>query len=64
MDISFSMQVTYLKFYGYLKNIAVEGTVSQIFYIGLSLFSINSRKNIQKKKKKLPVFGHKIKTRI
>ena len=37
----------------YIKNIAVEGNVSQIFDIGPGLFSIKSRKNIQKKKKKI-----------
>ena len=45
-----------MKFYIHIKNIAVEGTVSQIFYMGPGFFPIKSRKNIQKINKKLPVF--------
>ena len=33
-----------------MKNIAVERKLSQIFDIGLGLFSTKSRKNIQKYK--------------
>ena len=53
MDISIIID---LKFYIHIKNIAVEGTVSQIFDIGPGLFSIKSRKNIQKNKEKVTSF--------
>ena len=39
MDIFLIMQVTNLKSYIYIKNIGVEGIVSQIFNIGPGLFS-------------------------
>ena len=42
-----------------VENIVAEGTVSQNFYEGLGSFSVKFRKNIQRKKK-LPVFCHKI----
>ena len=46
------MSVTNLRFYIYIyiKNITIEGTVSQNFDIGLGLFSMKSRKYIQKSK--------------
>ena len=44
MDISLIMYDSHLKLYIYIENIALEGTVSQIFYIGSGSFSINSRK--------------------
>ena len=50
------MQVTNLKFYIHIKNIAVEGTVSRIFDIGPSFFSRKSRKKYVKDKKKVSRF--------
>ena len=40
VDIFLIMQDPTFKFYIHIKNITVEGTVSQIFYIGPGLFSI------------------------
>ena len=48
VDISLIMYDPHLKLYICIENIALEGTVSQICYIGPGSFSINSRKNIQK----------------
>ena len=48
VDISLSMRDPHLKLYMSIKNIALEGTVSQIFYIVPGSFSINYRQNIQK----------------
>ena len=42
MDISLIMHDPYLKLYKCIKDIAVEGKVSQIFDIGPGLFSIKS----------------------
>ena len=57
MDISINIQVTNLKYYIHIKNIAVEGIVSQIVDIGPGLFSIKSKKKYSKKiNKKLPIF--------
>ena len=65
VDISLTMQDPNFKLYIFIKNIAVEGTVSQIFDTGPSSFYKKKlEKNIQQKKKKLPVFWHKIKTKI
>ena len=50
------MQVTNLKSFIHIENIAVEGTVSQIFDIGPGFFSRKSRKI----NKKLSVFLDKI----
>ena len=44
LDISITMQDPIFKFYSSIKNITVEGTVSQIFDIGPGSFSIKSRK--------------------
>ena len=49
MDISFNMRDLNLKLYTCIKNIAVEGTVSDFFYIGHGMFSVKSRENILKK---------------
>ena len=38
-----------LKFSICVENIAAEGTVSQIFYIGPGSFSVKFRKNIKRK---------------
>ena len=40
VDIFLTMQDPTLKFYIHIENINVEGTVSQIFYIGPGSFSI------------------------
>ena len=54
-----------LKLKIYIKNIVVEGTVSQIFNRDPgSFFFIKYRKKYSiKKKKKLPVFCHQTKTK-
>ena len=41
----------------------MEGTVSQIFYLGLSLNFMKSRKIFIKNNKNLRVFCHKMKTK-
>ena len=64
VHISLNIYIIYLKLLVLMKNIAIEETVSQIFYIRPHLYFIKCRKNIQKITKKLPVFLHKIKTRI
>ena len=48
VDISLIMKVTDLKFYKRNNDIAIKGTVSQIFDKGPGLFSIKFRKNIRK----------------
>ena len=48
VDISLIMHDSHLKLYICIENIAVEGTVSQIFDNGPSSFSIKFRKDIQK----------------
>ena len=40
IDISFNIQVTEMKFCTGVNNIHIEGTVSQIFDIGLSFYFI------------------------
>ena len=40
VNISLSMHDPHLKCYMYIENTAVEGTVSQIFYVSSSSFSI------------------------
>ena len=47
---SLNMEVRNLKSYIHIKNIAVEGNVSQISYIGPGFISRKSRKNIRKNK--------------
>ena len=49
MDISLVMQAPYLKLYICIVNVADEGTVSQILYIGPCSFSITFRKKYSKK---------------
>ena len=49
VDISLIMHDTHLKLYICIRNIAVEGTVSQIFYEGPGSFSIKSRWKYSKK---------------
>ena len=64
VDISFIIHDTHLKLYICIENIAVEGTVSQIFYIGPGSISIKSRRKYSKKYiKSCPFFLHKIKTK-
>ena len=49
VDISLTMQDPNFKLYIFIKNIAVEGTVSQIFDTGPSSFYKKSRKKYSKK---------------
>ena len=44
VDISLIMPDPHFKLYITIKNIALEGTMSQIFYISPGSFSINYRK--------------------
>ena len=54
------MHDPHLKFYICIKNIAVDGTVSQIFYIGPGSFSIKFRnKYLKKYVKNYPFFAIK-----
>ena len=39
-DILLIIKITIIKFYTDIKNIHMEGTVSQIFYLGLSFYFI------------------------
>ena len=41
----------------------LEGSVSQIFYLGPSFYFMQSRKKVVKNDQKLPVFLNKIKTK-
>ena len=62
VDISLTRSDTNLKLYPCIKNIAVEGTVSQIFYKCSCSFSIKCRKYIHKNKiKSYPFFDIKSK---
>ena len=60
VDISLIVHNLHLKLYKCIKNFAVEGTVSQICYIGPGSFSRKYRKTYIQIYKKLPVFLHKI----
>ena len=65
MDISLIIKVTDLQFCIHIQNVTGEGTVSQNFDIGPDLFFLeNLEKRLKKIYKKLPVFWHKIKSRI
>ena len=64
VHISLNIYIIYLKRLVCTKNIAIEGTVSQIFYIHPHSYFIKCRKCIKKNNQKVPVFLHKIKTRI
>ena len=64
VDISFIMHDTHLRFHICIENIAVEGTVSQILYIGPGSFSIKSRRKYSTKYiKSCPFFDIKQKLR-
>ena len=67
MDISVIIALISLKTCMCVAGICMEGSVSQIFELGLSFcFMVCRRRNFEKKYKnsqKLPVFYHKIKTR-
>ena len=52
VHISLSIYIICLKLLVHTENIAMEGTVSQIFYTGRHSFFIKCRKNIQKINKK------------
>ena len=47
-NVSLIMRALYFKLYICIENIAVEETMSQIFYLGPGSFSTKFRKNIQK----------------
>ena len=65
VHISLNIYIIYLKLLVLMKSIAIEGTVSQIFYIRPHLYFIKYGKNIQKNNQKVTrFFLHKIKTRI
>ena len=67
MDISVIIALISLKTCMCIAGICMEGSVSQIFELGLSFcFMVCRRRNFEKKYKnsqKLPGFYHKIKTR-
>ena len=48
-----------MKFHIPTENIHLEGTMCQIFDIGLGFYFMKSRKIIMKNNKNLPFFGHK-----
>ena len=56
VDISLNIQDPTFKFYICIKNITVEGAVSQILYIGPGSFSIKIIKIIKDLYGTLPVF--------
>ena len=56
VHISLNIYIIYLKLLVLMKNIAIEGTVSQIFYIRPHSYFIKCRKNIQKNNQKLTRF--------
>ena len=63
MDIFLIIKATNLILSIHVENITVEGTVSQNSDIGLGSICRKYRKIIfRKRKEKLPVFWHKIKT--
>ena len=64
LNISFILHDTHLKLYISIDIIAVEGTVSQILYIGPGSFSIKSRRKYSTKYiKSCPFFDIKQKLR-
>ena len=67
MDISLIIALICLKTCMCIADICMEGSVSQIFDLGLSFcFMVCRRRHFEKKyikSQKLPVFYHKIKTR-
>ena len=65
MDISLNMYNICLRLLVHTENIAMEGTLSQMFYTGPhSFFFMKCRKNIQRNNKKVTrFFLNQIKTR-
>ena len=49
MDISFNMSITFIKIYLLSIETIMEGTVSQIFYLGPSFYFMQCRKLYMKK---------------
>ena len=68
MDISLVKAPMYLRTWIYIAEICLEGRVSQNFDLGLSFcFMVCRRRDFEKKYKKsqkLPVFCHKIITKV
>ena len=62
-NISVTIGANLIKFGTHVVKAYSEGTVSQIFFLDPSFYFMNSRKLCWKKKKKLPDFLHKTKTR-
>ena len=56
VHISLNIYIIYLKLLVLMKNIAIEGTMSQIFYIRPNSYFIKCRKNIQKNNQKVTRF--------
>ena len=52
----------FFKFEIHIHDSYSEASLSQIFYLGPSLYFMQSRKESFKNNKKLPDFGHKIKS--
>ena len=63
MDISLHRQKKNLKFYLCVPYYHIEGTVSQIFHLGLSFCFMKSRKLSFKLNKSYPFLLNKIKTK-
>ena len=59
VHISLNFYIIYLQLTPLVltENIAIEGTVSQIFYIGPHSYFIKCRKNIQKNNQKVTRFS-------
>ena len=56
VDTSFTMYIICLKLLVHTENLAMKGTVSQIFHIGPHSFFIKCRKNIQNNNQKVTRF--------
>ena len=56
MDISVAIAATYLKFQNIVSDILMEGTVSQIFYIGPSFYFMKCGNLVFKKYQKVSRF--------
>ena len=67
MDISLIMTVTCMTICIHIAKTHMEGSLSQIFYLGFSFHFMECRRlefeKNTKKTPKLPVFCHKIKTK-
>ena len=61
-DISFNISLMCLKFSIHVDVGRMEGSVSQILYLGPSFHFMKYRKKVIRNVRKLPVFWDKIKT--